>query len=154
MIALVGAAHADTLAALHASAFDAPWSAAEIAKLLANPNAFALADESGFVLAWSIADEAEILTVAVAPDARRRGLGRALVASAMGVAAARGASAMLLDVAADNVAARALYAALGFSEVGRRANYYQRVTAAADALLLRRALDGGHPSPGGGKAEP
>lgn len=155
MIAFAGAESAARLAALHAAAFDAPWSEAEFAKLLANPAAFALlaadAEPHGFVLAWAIAGEAEILTLAVTPHARRRGIGAALMVSAMEAAMARGAESMLLEVAADNDAAQMLYARLGFVEVGRRANYYQRGERAVDALVLRRALAlPGHDSPEGG----
>jgi ribosomal-protein-alanine N-acetyltransferase len=94
--------------------------------------------ERGFVLARVAADEAEILTLAVAADARRQGHGASLLAHAMAAAAARGAAAMFLEVAATNEAARALYTAAGFGEAGRRARYYAD---GGDALILRRTLD-------------
>jgi [ribosomal protein S18]-alanine N-acetyltransferase len=140
MIAAVGAEAAATLAALHARAFPRGWSAAELVKLLENPAAFALADRQGqgFVLAWVVADEAEILTLAVAPEARRRGLGAALVREAARLAQARGAAALHLEVAEDNLAARALYAKLGFAEAGRRLGYY--AAGAMNAIVMRRTL--------------
>jgi ribosomal-protein-alanine N-acetyltransferase len=134
------AADAAALAALHAVAFPPGerWDAAAIGGLLAMPGAFGLVlPGAGFVLARVAADEAEILTLAVAPDARRQGHGGALLAAAMAQAAARGAAAMFLDVGAGNGAARALYAAAGFAEVGRRRRYYPD---GADALVLRRSL--------------
>jgi [ribosomal protein S18]-alanine N-acetyltransferase len=140
VIAAVGAEAAASLAALHARAFARGWSAAELVKLLENPAAFALADQQGhgFVLAWAVAGEAEILTLAVAPEARRRGLGAALVLDAARLAQARGATALHLEVAEDNFAARALYAKLGFAETGVRPGYYD--AGAMNAIVLRRTL--------------
>jgi ribosomal-protein-alanine N-acetyltransferase len=84
-----------------------------------------------------VADEAEILTLAVRPETRRRGIGARLVRAAAVRAADLGAERLLLEVAQDNVAARGLYARCGFIEVGRRRGYYARPgAAAADALTL------------------
>lgn len=92
----------------------------------------------GFVLARAAAGEAEILTLAVLPPARRRGLGQALVSGAMALAIVRAqAEAMFLEVAEGNAGALALYRGLGFAEVGRRKRYYPD---GADALVLRRDL--------------
>jgi ribosomal-protein-alanine N-acetyltransferase len=134
------AADAGALAALHAAAFPEAerWDAAAIGGLLALPGAFGVVRPGqGFVLARVAADEAEILTLAVAPDARRQGGGAALLAAAMAQAALRGAAAMFLEVSEGNAAARALYAAAGFAEAGRRRRYYAD---GADALVLRRGL--------------
>lgn len=140
MITQVGAEASEALAAMHAGAFPRPWRAAEFARLLANPTAFALAHGGGhgFVLAWAAAGEAEILTLAVAPSERRRGLGAALVREAAGLAHARGAATLHLEVAEDNAAARALYAMLGFVQAGRRPGYYAED--GAHALVIARAL--------------
>lgn len=133
-------ADAPALAALHAAAFPPAqaWGANAIALLLAMPGAFGVwRDGAGLVLARMAATEAEILTIAVAPETRRRGHGAALLGEATAVARARGAAAMFLEVAADNAAALALYAREGFVEVGRRRRYYAD---GADALVLRRDL--------------
>ena len=128
---------AQALADLHATAFAAPWSAAAIAELLAQPGVFAEGEEDGFILIRVVADEAEILTLAVRPAARRVGLGGRLVEAAVVRAAARGAERMFLEVAEDNVAARALYARTGFVEAGRRRGYYARADGSReDALVL------------------
>lgn len=144
MIAPAGPAEAAALAALHAGAMDKPWSEAEIASLLANSNTFALlargAGPLGFAIAWAVAGESELLTVAVAPSARRRGAGAALVAAAGVAAFARGAHAMHLEVAEDNAPARALYAKLGFEITGKRAGYYAGADGAIDAILMRKTL--------------
>jgi ribosomal-protein-alanine N-acetyltransferase len=144
MIEAAGAEAAELLGALHARAFDKPWSAAEIAKLMENPAVFALvsrdAQPHGFVMAWAAAGDSELLTVAVVPKARRRGVGAALVTAAGLVASARGAAAMHLEVAEDNIAARALYAKLGYEDAGRRHAYYAGEGSAVDAIVMRRKL--------------
>jgi ribosomal-protein-alanine N-acetyltransferase len=87
-----------------------------------------------------VAGEAELLTLAVAPPARRRGRGRALLAAFEQGARERGACEAFLEVAADNAPAVALYAGAGYSELGRRPGYYSRAAGAVDALLMGRAL--------------
>jgi ribosomal-protein-alanine N-acetyltransferase len=135
-----GIAHADALAAIHAAAFraDEAWPAAGLTALLVQPGHFALIDPTGgMVLARVTADEAEILTLAVVPEARHGGIGLALVEAAMRRAAVAGAAAMFLEVASTNTPARALYAKAGFVRVGRRARYYAD---GGDALVLRAEL--------------
>jgi ribosomal-protein-alanine N-acetyltransferase len=132
------------LAALHASAFDGPgeaaWSAAAFAALLGQVGVFAVEAADGFILMRVVADEAEILTLAVRPAARGRGEGGRLVGEGVRAAAARGAVRVFLEVAEDNAAARALYGRAGFVEAGRRRGYYAGADGARrDALLL--ALD-------------
>ena len=124
------------LAALHAVCFERAWDAATLADMLAGPGTFAFAHDDGFVVARAAADEAEILTLAVAPHARGQGLGRALLQAAIGKARGLGAGVMFLEVGADNPHALALYAALGFSKVGMRKAYYE----GRDALVLRLPL--------------
>jgi len=132
------------LAALHAQAFDEPWGEEEIGALLEGPGGFALLeDTAGFILCRSVAGEAEILTLAVSPGARRMGLGRALVETAASTAAEGEAESFFLEVAADNTPAIALYSVCGFEAVGRRAGYYSRADGAADAIVMRRALNRG-----------
>src|SRR5271165_812807 len=99
----VGPAHADALAAIHAAAFRGQevWAASVLAGQLALPGTFALLDPvGGMVVARVIGDEAEILTLAVVPEARRGGIARRLLAGAMQRAAAAGATEMFLEVAA------------------------------------------------------
>jgi len=144
MIEAVGAEACALLAALHARAFDKPWSAGEIAKLLENAAVFALvsrgAETQGFVMAWAAAGDAELLTVAVVPEARRRGVGASLVTAAGVAALARGAASMHLEVAEDNEAAITLYAKLGYERAGRRHAYYGGEHGSIDAIVMRRTL--------------
>lgn len=132
------------MAELHAEAFDLPWSADDFQGLFATPGMIVAAagDLDGFILLRVVADEAEILTLAVRPSARRRGLGLALVTAAQAVAAERGADALWLEVAADNDAALALYDRAAFDEAGRRRGYYRRADGSRmDAVLMRRTLN-------------
>ncbi len=128
------------MAAIHGTAFPPGerWDATAFAGQLALPGGLGLIDPAGgLILARVAADEAEVLTLAVAPQLRRCGSGRALVAEAMAQSAARGAVAMFLEVACSNAAALALYAAAGFAPVGERRRYYPN---GEDALVLRRNL--------------
>lgn len=133
----------EALAALHRAAFTMPrpWSADEFAALLSAPQSFLLAEPSGFLLGRVIADEAELLTLAVAPQARRQGTGARLVARFAETARARGATTAFLEVAASNLPARALYAAAGWIEAGRRPRYYHAPDGGTeDALVMTRSL--------------
>jgi [ribosomal protein S18]-alanine N-acetyltransferase len=133
-------AHAPAMAAIHRAAFPPGevWGEDVMTLQLGLAGAFGrLHPDGGMVLARVAADEADILTIAVLPDARRRGLGRALLLAAMEEAARRGAKLMFLEVGVANDAAGALYAACGFVQVGRRRGYYAN---GADALVMRARL--------------
>lgn len=132
------------LAILHARCFSTPrpWTQAEFAGFLSDPLVFLLVEgDAGFLLGRAVAGEAELLTLAVAPEARRRGLGQRLVSRFLYQARLRGAESAFLEVAADNAPAQALYARAGFAPAGRRRGYYQGADGrAVDALVLRKAL--------------
>jgi ribosomal-protein-alanine N-acetyltransferase len=139
---------APALAAAHASAFDASWTAPDIAALMRASGGFALLAEDdagaaqGFILGRALAGEAEIMTLAVAPAARRKGLGRELVEALAKEAVGRDARTLFLEVAADNEGAIALYKAIGFERAGLRRAYYARPGGPRmDALVLRRPLN-------------
>jgi ribosomal-protein-alanine N-acetyltransferase len=135
------------LAELHAEAFDAPWTADAFAGLLNQPGMVLETESGGFILARVAGDEAEILTLAVRPAARRAGLASRLVAAAAAQSASMGAERLLLEVAKDNGAARALYDGLGFEVAGRRRRYYARPDGeSVDALLLVLNLAGRLPT--------
>ncbi|TYO89195.1 GNAT family N-acetyltransferase [Oceanicella actignis] len=139
------AAHAaERAAAIHAAAFPhEPWSARAIADLAAAPGGFLLLDaaQDGFALGRVAADEAELLMLAVAPGARRRGAGRGLLAAFEARAAAMGARTAHLEVAADNAPALGLYRSAGYARAGLRPRYYSRPDGARiDAVLMTRKL--------------
>jgi ribosomal-protein-alanine N-acetyltransferase len=134
-------AHASAMAEIHRAAFRAAeaWSRDVMLLQLELPGTFGLVHPAGgMLLARVAADEAEILTLAVAGEQRRRGLGFALLRAAMRRAAGMGAVSMFLEVAVTNHAARGLYVAHGFVEAGLRRRYYSDGT---DALILRSTLD-------------
>lgn len=122
------------LARIHAASFTEAWAEATLRNMLKTPGISAFSAQDGFIMTRVAADEAEILTLAVAPDARGRGLGTVLLSTAVEHAHHAGARAMFLEVGASNVAARALYKRFGFGEVGMRKAYYG---GNEDALILR-----------------
>lgn len=133
---------APLLALVHATAFERPWSIETFEAFLAEPGTCALIDDDGFILWRAVGGEAEILTLAVAPAARRRGLARCLVAQMLDLAARSGAQSMFLEVSDQNTAAMALYTGAGFEVAGRRAGYYETSAGRQDALIMRLALTG------------
>jgi ribosomal-protein-alanine N-acetyltransferase len=101
-------------------------------------------DPAGVLICRTAAGEAEILTVGVAPWARRKGVGKALMVAAIGVAREIGAGEMFLEVDVDNTPAVALYERLGFARAGLRKAYYDRgANGRADALVMRLDLTTG-----------
>jgi len=137
-------ADARGFAALHAGAFHRPWSDGEFEKLLRDPNVVAdrcRLDKSviGFVLSRIAADEAEILSIAVARSRQSKGLGRQLLDINLRRLAGLGVRRVFLEVAEDNVPALRLYRRAGFREVARRQGYYSH-PADSTALVLRRDL--------------
>jgi len=131
------------LANIHQAAFTTPrpWSASEIATLIAQPNTFVVTRPQGFVMGRVVLGEAELLTLAVMPQAQGKGLGRALLDDFEQDACAQGATSAFLEVASDNAPAVALYTRAGYGESGRRAHYYTRPDGSkVDAVIMSRAL--------------
>jgi ribosomal-protein-alanine N-acetyltransferase len=133
------------MAKLHSASFHRAWSDGEFAELLASTHV--VADRAimvgalvGFVLSRMAAGEAEILSIAVDPARRGKGLARSLLDLHLRRLAGRGVEAVFLEVAEDNWPARALYRRAGFRNVGRRERYYPESRSSA-ALVLRRDLD-------------
>lgn len=138
---------AAAIAALHATLFPTPWETDAVRALIEHPASVSLIATLpgrrivGFVLAQIAADEAEILTIGVAEEAQRQGIGRKLLEGTMRAAQRADARRLFLDVAESNAAARALYAACDFSEAGRRKAYYTMPNGVReDGLLLARDL--------------
>lgn len=134
------------LAGLHSACFlgqsgGESWDDQAFFRLLALPGAYAgvihAGPPAGFVLARSLAGEAEILVLGVLPALRRRGLGQAILDWSLEEARSRGAEAMFLEVSESNRSAAALYRKAGFLSAGRRESYYRDGGA---ALVLRRDL--------------
>lgn len=87
----------------------------------------------GYACWWVIGDEVHILNLAVHPDARRAGIGRALVQRVLDDACAQQATSVSLEVRPENTAGLALYRAMGFTQIGLRRNYYAR---GEDAVIM------------------
>ena len=121
---------------LHAACFPhKPWTASDFMDLKKS-GCDIIASQNGFIVYRVVADEAEIITIGVAPDARRGGVAAAMMEIAHRDAKKRGAKKIFLEVASDNTAARALYNAFGYAQIGIRPKYYDGV----DAILMARQL--------------
>jgi ribosomal-protein-alanine N-acetyltransferase len=138
----------EMLAEVHSTAFGRMWSADEFAVLLANPGAFALVVRrhsafgtrriAGFVLVRVAAGEAEILTIAVRPEHRRRGYGRLLMEEALRRLYRDRVTACFLEVERANAAAVGLYRSLGFIVAGERKRYYPDPQSGDGSALVMR----------------
>lgn len=137
---VVDRAYGVVLSELHCACFPDGWGVAAMDEVLRSPGVYAIlaadgARAAGLALGRRIADEAELLTLGVAPEFRRQGLGAALVRAVASVVPL--ARALHLEVAADNAPALTLYRTLGFAQVGRRKDYYRRPDGRlADALTF------------------
>ncbi len=140
---------AEQLARVHGRAFYRGWSEAEFAAYLADPRrtpAYAAMDRNrriaGFALLRIAADEAELMTIAVAPNWRGKGVGAALMRAAFADLMMSPVKHMFLEVEAANAPAIALYKGFGFADVGRREGYYEtKGGEKASALVMRCSLD-------------
>lgn len=135
----------DELARLEHAVEQRPWSHGSLRDEFARPDrtwlvARDLDGLAGFAGSVRLGDDVHVLRLTVAPDRRRRGLGRSLLDGLVRDAQEQGAASLTLEVRADNDAARALYAAAGLTERGRRAGYYPD---GQDALLLTLDLEPG-----------
>ena len=131
------------IAALERLCFSDPWSEGSVAGELENELSLWLVAETdgriqGYIGSQSVPPDCDILNLAVAPDARRQGLGRQLLQALLDALHRHGIERVFLEVRPTNVPARALYAALGFEEIGRRKESY--VNPVEDALILRKEL--------------
>jgi ribosomal-protein-alanine N-acetyltransferase len=134
------------LAQLHGAAFHRGWDEGEFEGMLTERNTLVHRLRIGrrivgFAVSRLAADEAEILSIAVAADHRGRGLSRDLLLTHLGHLAGRGVRTVFLEVEENNQPARRLYARAGFAVVGRRKRYYQEASGQQlNALLMRRDL--------------
>lgn len=138
----------DAIMAIEHATFPADaWSAAMMREELRGKHSYYLVAETldpphdvvgyGGLLSPRGSGDADVQTLAVRDDARRGGLGRTLLLALLAEAGRRGAEQVFLEVRVDNPAARALYLATGFEEIGIRPRYYQ--PEGIDAVLMRRA---------------
>jgi len=138
----------DVLARIHAASFTTPrpWSEHELLAFTTDSSCDLIARDGGFAVIRTVVGETELLTLAVTPDQRRKGLGRMILSLALDCARIRGAEQFFLEVAADNTAAIALYQRAGFTRSGLRPRYYRspdghRIDALLMVLPLRASND-------------
>ena len=136
--------HVPQVAALEKACFSDPWSEASVASDLNNPLScwlVALEGEvvAGYVGSQTVLDETDMMNIAVRADFRRRGLATALVLALIACLKQRGSRRLTLEVRASNESAQNLYARLGFTQVGRRKNYYFHPR--EDAFILQKEWD-------------
>ncbi|ETX15187.1 alanine acetyltransferase [Roseivivax halodurans JCM 10272] len=137
----------EAMAGLMARAYEhqTPWRASDIEDLAGRKVTRIYTAENGFLIAQVIADEAEILALAVDPSAQRQGIASRLLGDFHADTWSGGVVRTVLDVAEDNLSARALYTRHGYEETARRAGYYPRRDGpAAAALLMSRTMTKGH----------
>ena len=128
------------MARIERDSFESPWSADEMTKdITAGGNVYVAVAECGDEKAGygeirSVAGEAQVYNIAIAPEFRRNGIGEALLRHMIDRAEEDGCTLVTLEVRSRNSAAMALYEKLGFREVGRRKGYYAR--GGEDAVLM------------------
>ena len=137
------AEHVPQVAALEKVCFSDPWSEKSVASEVENPLScwmVALDGETvaGYVGSQTVLDETDMMNVAVHPDFRRQGVARALILALTEELKKRGSHCLTLEVRDSNAPAAALYASLGFAQIGLRKNYYQHPK--EDARILRKEL--------------
>ena len=143
-ITIIPATSADAvrLTKLHQESFaNAAWSQGQIAGSLDLPTthtglAISNDGDAGFMMTQITPDHSEILTFCVSPACRRRGIAALLMQDALKTVREAGCPKLILEVAADNAPALALYQKAGFQTLGRRINYYTHITPPVDALVL------------------
>ena len=123
----------------------ANWTQASYREWMNSPGAVAFVSEgdgrvTGFIIGRQVADEAEVLNVAVAPSSRRKGQASALLKAALEEFRTRGVRRVYLEVRESNLAARAFYAKHGFSQTGKRLNYYRKPEEAAIVMEMKLAV--------------
>ena len=131
--------HVSQIAQLEAQCFSDPWSEKSVASELENPlSLWLVAEENGQVCGYvgsqTVLDESDMMNVAVDPRFRRRGIARALIETLIAELSKMGSRCLRLEVRVSNENARALYARMGFQQLGLRKNYYHNPK--EDALIL------------------
>ena len=141
MIEPMNASHVPQIAQLEKRCFSDPWSEKSIASELENPlSVWLVAVDGGQLIGYvgsqTVLGETDMMNLAVAPEARRQGTGRALVLALVDALTEKGSHSLMLEVRVSNTPAQKLDESLGFSQVGRRPKYY--VNPREDALILRK----------------
>ena len=134
------AADIPAVAAIERTVFADPWTPSAFHAMLGPQSLVAVSDGEivGYIFARSMADEGEVLNVAVREGGRRKGLGKLLLDTVLEDFQQHGVQTVYLEVRESNAAGQSFYQKFGFREVGRRRGYYSRPR--EDALILAREL--------------
>ena len=141
-----GEADLNQVVQIERSSFADPWTEESFRRLLGgHPAIFQVIEcppdfrVAGYVIAFAVGEDAELLNVAVESKFRGKGLAGQMLDAVLMELGGRGVRTAVLEVRESNNAARALYGSRGFTEIGRRRNYYRRPV--EDALVMRRILE-------------
>jgi ribosomal-protein-alanine N-acetyltransferase len=134
--------HLSAVAEIEQISFSDPWSVESLELMLGEQAMGLVALEDGRLLGYvgmmCVLDEGQIINVATHPDARRRGVGRALMIAIEQSAKERGIVFLSLEVRESNAAARSLYSSLGWVECGIRKNFYSKPT--ENACIMTKSI--------------
>ncbi len=136
----VAKAYVPLLTALHAQSFDSPWTNKAFDDILSLPTTVGFVNEAGFILCSVVLEEAEILTLCVHPQQRRKGIATALLQRMETYLKEKGVKEFFLDVRSSNKAALQLYHHNGFVQISLRKGYYKTPLGQEDALILKKEL--------------
>ncbi|MBP5534044.1 MAG: GNAT family N-acetyltransferase [Alphaproteobacteria bacterium] len=132
--------YVNALSTMHSLCFKKAWDEKAFADLLCLPTTVGYLNDCAFVL-FSVCDnQAEILTLGVVPDARKKGVASSLLKHSFDELKKAGVKEIFLDVNVNNLAARKLYEKAGFEQISVRKNYYDEAGQKSDALVLKKAF--------------
>lgn len=134
----------DAVLAIERAVYEFPWTRGNFSDSLRAGYGCWIGRREGSVVGYFVlmvaAEEAHLLNLSVAPEFQRQGNGRRLLRHALDKAAQQSARLLFLEVRPSNAAARALYAASGFRQIGVRRDYYPSAWGREDALVLATDL--------------
>lgn len=133
----------ERMAQIHADSFTKPrpWTAVEFSDLLEKPHIHAITHADGFAISSVVGGEAELLTLAVDPKKRRKGIARKICTDLEAFCLESGTQDIFLEVSEDNPNALALYESLGFQKTGLRKDYYLGTKGiSVSAIVMKKAL--------------
>ena len=135
-----GLSYAKPLSAMHALCFERAWNEKAFADLLCLPTTRTYLNDVAFVLFSVCADQAEILTLGVVPNARQKGIALTLLNHSIENLKKEGVKEIFLDVNINNLPARKLYERADFKQISVRKDYYDEDGQKSDALILKKTL--------------
>lgn len=133
-------AYVDLMTALHQQCFDAPWTKDDFLSLLSLPTTKGLINETGMIICSVCGEDAEILTLCVLPQHRKKGIATEMIEQMGRYIKKFQVVSLILEVNVNNTAALKLYEKCGFNKIGMRKDYYKTPAGRQDALVLQKKL--------------